>query len=738
MNSNNLFGGGTQGVPSNHDSKVNQITGNAYQVVRFVAMKMATIKAVADNIAPVQAVATNMTAITSVNSNMAQLLSVYGMLDELDLLVSQLQETIDAVDTLKADLVSTDSGKGAALIGFKHGVAGAVARTLEGKAREVVSVKDSGAVGDGVADDTAAVQAAVNHCVLTGDQLYWPDGTYLTTASISNFHAVQHVGAGAVRRGSDTFWISPRDSQTNTVYVATAGSDTNDGLSAAQPIATVQGALNIFNAPYMPRMLSDGNFKIKFAAGTWTEGGSFTGNLTSKNYVVIEGEVDGSNLPTTIIDGATSSLVAGIYLDGGPSRVYVKSIASNNFRGKSVASGFVFANKGLAQVYTDNLHTTNNLWSGINCDSIGQWNAKGGVHDANTNYNLRARGGIAISIGRSDARITLRNNVTAVQIRDACTGHFDYVDIINNPSTPTGTGLWITNVSRTVLNNCTLTNCNVGVLCGNGSTFGQAYTTFTNVNTEFRTEQNGTQDQDAGSGGGEGLGYDKFFNRYGTGLIAWGGSPFGSTAHAWATSKTGTADFAFYVPNSTTARFLVGNVSSNAFFRQEWDFTNTRVSWVLNGAARLRVTANELNAGTDNVSNLGSGAARWATVYAGTGTINTSDAREKQQIRELSEQEHAVAVRLKSLIRAFKFVDAIKVKGDGARTHFGVIAQDVKAAFEVEGLVAEDYAVLCYDEWLETPEERDEDGNVAQEYKPAGNRYGVRYEELLAFIIAAL
>lgn len=157
--------------------------------------------------------------------------------------------------------------------------------------------------------------------------------------------------------------------------------------------------------------------------------------------------------------------------------------------------------------------------------------------------------------------------------------------------------------------------------------------------------------------------------------------------------------------------------------------------------------------GADNVYNLGVPTHRWSAVYAGTGTINTSDEREKQQIRELSDAERAVAIRLKGLVRAFKFNDAVERKGDGARIHFGVIAQDVKAAFEAEGLVAEEYAVLCYDEWDEQQEivdtwdaEYDEDGNlireagsrVVQEYRAAGNRYGVRYEELIMFIIGSL
>lgn len=152
--------------------------------------------------------------------------------------------------------------------------------------------------------------------------------------------------------------------------------------------------------------------------------------------------------------------------------------------------------------------------------------------------------------------------------------------------------------------------------------------------------------------------------------------------------------------------------------------------------------------GDDNVKVLGRSSYRWSTVYAATGTINTSDAREKQQIRNLSAAELAVAVKLKALVRAFKFNDAVEKKGDKARIHVGVIAQEVVEAFESEGLDANRYSIICYDEWEAEPEMTahvlDDDGNetseikVTRSAKPAGNRYGVRYEELLAFIISAL
>ena len=76
---------------------------------------------------------------------------------------------------------------------------GASQRTVLDKLRDVVSVKDFGAVGDGVADDTAAINAAIARAAATvggaiGATVYFPPGTYLISSTITMPNRVGLVG----------------------------------------------------------------------------------------------------------------------------------------------------------------------------------------------------------------------------------------------------------------------------------------------------------------------------------------------------------------------------------------------------------------------------------------------------------------------------------------------------------------------------------------------------------------
>jgi hypothetical protein len=122
----------------------------------------------------------------------------------------------------------------------------------------------------------------------------------------------------------------------------------------------------------------------------------------------------------------------------------------------------------------------------------------------------------------------------------------------------------------------------------------------------------------------------------------------------------------------------------------------------------------------DNSEDLGTSAFRWDDVYATNGTIQTSDRNEKQDIAVLTATEMLVAARISAMFKTFRWINRV-ADNPNARTHTGIIAQDVQQAFTDEGLDASDYSLFISDTWT------DDDGN-------SQTRMGIRYPELLSFI----
>jgi hypothetical protein len=93
-----------------------------------------------------------------------------------------------------ADLADAD---GSDWIGYTPSAGAATPRSAQDKMRDSVSVKDFGAVGDGAANDTAAIQAAINS-LTTGGTLYLPAGTYKVDTLLfpNQFTAMKFIGAG--------------------------------------------------------------------------------------------------------------------------------------------------------------------------------------------------------------------------------------------------------------------------------------------------------------------------------------------------------------------------------------------------------------------------------------------------------------------------------------------------------------------------------------------------------------
>lgn len=170
--------------------------------------------------------------------------------------------------------------------------------------------------------------------------------------------------------------------------------------------------------------------------------------------------------------------------------------------------------------------------------------------------------------------------------------------------------------------------------------------------------------------------------------------------------------------------------------------------------------AGEFVPSVDNAVSLGLASQRVSQVYAASGTINTSDAREKTKVASLTAAEAEAAAKLAGEIGSFQWIESVQEKGgDSARTHVGLTVQRAIAVMQAHGLDPFRYGFICFDEWDEQPEVweewgaqeevRDEAGNVIQPaveagrelvkpHRPAGSRYGFRHDQLALFLLRGL
>ena len=324
--------------------------------------------------------------------------------------------------------------------------------------------------------------------------------------------------------------------------------------------------------------------------------------------------------------------------------------------------------------------------------------------------------------GSFDATVTLRgshaqDHVAGYQFRPTLAGTGPIANLWGGLIWPTSTGTstftnvvgWqiqnVTGAGSIVKNNRGIdispfatTEENIGVLVRNGACVNSPPKSFLS-----------DQDINGFSFYSRGLGY--FYNR-GKALIGDFGSFINPASSATLSVKNPTSAVVALLDSDDVHGAVLG-VSGNK-----------PISFASNAtiAGRFENSANSrgFTPGVDNAQPLGLISKRWAIVYSATGTINTSDEREKTAWRTQSEAEHRAALEIKTSIKAFKWVEAVNKKGESARWHFGVGAQTVGSILKKYGLRPEDYAFWCFDEW------------------EGGDRFGIRYDELAMFLIAAL
>jgi hypothetical protein len=302
-------------------------------------------------------------------------------------------------------------------------------------------------------------------------------------------------------------------------------------------------------------------------------------------------------------------------------------------------------------------------------------------------------------------------------------------------------------------------DANVGIITYEHASDYMAF--WTNASERMRIDSSGNLLVGKTSSGGATVGAelrpngDNFFTR-------------ASGASIQARRNGSDGDIAIFYKDSTTVG-SIGAVGNNLTLNSEGAGGYGRLQ--TQGVDRFIWYQGGFYPAIDNIYDLGvASSGRWNDAYITNGVTTGSDGNDKQDIRDLTEAEQRVAVACKGLLKAWRWKSAVEEKGDNARIHCGIIAQDLQAAFAAEGLDAGRYAMFMLNTWwehdVEVPaveavaEVLDEEGNVVTEAVEAKDAYtrtdtyetqkeapegatertrlGVRYSELLAFIIGAL
>jgi len=254
---------------------------------------------------------------------------------------------INGTNTVPVALYNAEDAYAADIIFLQAG-AGAVARTVESKLRETVSVKDFGAVGDGVTDDLAAFNAAIAAAAsLKIGKVYAPSATYYLSGKLTLIRGITLYGDGCAHL---PVWASGTNFRGTVLKIAGASGDdclafdssTNAGRCGLRDISiyhsgslTNRAVVTIANHLYpVLENVEIASLVISTGTGLFLIGSTLWGQFSNVVCVIDEIgqsyqrsfryglQIFGQNVTTvsnanSFVSGQYAGTWAGMYMDGG-------------------------------------------------------------------------------------------------------------------------------------------------------------------------------------------------------------------------------------------------------------------------------------------------------------------------------------------------------------------------------------------------------------------------------------